>query len=102
MGRRHTANVDTLPGARHEVKKQVLKNLMNSSNILTTSAFVFVNWKSQRKTIGSSKGSKLYHKAREHYRRCCDEKATQKHSQAISEGQLVSTEPSVTTEQQVK
>ena len=37
-----------LPGASEEAKEQVLKNVINCFNVLTTSAFVFQNWKVHR------------------------------------------------------
>ena len=47
-----------LPGASEEVEKQVLKNL------ITTSTFVFLNWKAQRETIGYSEDYQLNNRAR--------------------------------------
>ena len=45
-----------LPGASDEVKKHVLKNVINCFNTFTTSAFVLTSGTPRGKTIGSSKG----------------------------------------------
>ena len=85
-----------LVGATDEVKKQILKNVINCFDIFRTSAFVSLSGKLTRKTVGRSEGSQLYHQAREHYKGAVTERAVQTHSRVLPERQLVSTENSVT------
>ena len=52
--------------ARKEVKKQVLKNVINCFSVPRTTAFVFKTGKPRGKQLLAAKAPKLYHKAREH------------------------------------
>ena len=56
-----------LLGASDDVKKQVLKNIINFFRKLTTSAFVFEQVRPRRKTFGRNEDSQLYDKARDHF-----------------------------------
>ena len=66
-------NVDLfLPGASEEVKEQVLKNVrhQNVSSMYSQDAHLCV----EEKHLAAAEDSHLYHKARQHYKKCIEEK----------------------------
>ena len=55
-------------GASDEVKKQVLKHVINCFSMLTTRAFIFKQGRLWVRSAGRSDGFQFYRKARDHFK----------------------------------